>query len=230
MHRAIAVSTRTLCCGALRSAAVGAAAIHNTVGGNSAWSGSSSAHFALLGGAAGLGLMGVGVAAATADSEGPPAGEDESSAVASTQDEIARPPAACEEEASSPTTPTTPTTITTTTTNHLITEAELAEHCTAESCWLAIEGSVYDVTRFLSAHPGGAGAVLAAAGADATAQFTAFHRKTVLSEVAAQYVCHAYSRCMTPPHTHTHTHTHTNPRLFRSSTNHPFHIGEHGIV
>lgn len=69
----------------------------------------------------------------------------------------------------------------------VFTPAVLAEHCTAESCWLAIEGGVYDVTGYLGSHPGGAGVILAAAGTDATAQFSAFHRRAVLSEVAAQF-------------------------------------------
>ena len=68
----------------------------------------------------------------------------------------------------------------------LITAIELAAHCTRESCWVAIAGEVYDVTSFLASHPGGAGAVLGAAGTDASAQFTAFHRKSVLTDVAAQ--------------------------------------------
>ncbi len=34
-----------------------------------------------------------------------------------------------------------------------ITQEELAEHNTAESCWMAIEGKVYDFTRYLPNHP-----------------------------------------------------------------------------
>ena len=36
-----------------------------------------------------------------------------------------------------------------------ITKEELAKHNTADSCWLAIDGNVYDVTDFAMSHPGG---------------------------------------------------------------------------
>ncbi len=34
-----------------------------------------------------------------------------------------------------------------------ITPEELAEHSTAESCWMAIEGKVYDFTSYVPNHP-----------------------------------------------------------------------------
>ena len=36
-----------------------------------------------------------------------------------------------------------------------IEEEELARHRSRGSCWIAIEGRVFDVTEFLSTHPGG---------------------------------------------------------------------------
>lgn len=47
---------------------------------------------------------------------------------------------------------------------------EIAEHSTKESCWIAIEGKVYDVTSFIPTHPGGE-AILQGCGKDATAMF-----------------------------------------------------------
>ncbi|XP_017043074.1 cytochrome b5 [Drosophila ficusphila] len=38
-------------------------------------------------------------------------------------------------------------------------------------CWLIIKGNVYDVTKFLSEHPGGSEALLEYAGKDATKAF-----------------------------------------------------------
>ncbi len=48
--------------------------------------------------------------------------------------------------------------------------SKISEHDSEESCWLAIHGKVYDVTEFLSEHPGGA-AILEGCGKDATEQY-----------------------------------------------------------
>lgn len=48
--------------------------------------------------------------------------------------------------------------------------SEVTEHSTQESCWIAIEGKVYDVTSFTPTHPGGE-AILAGCGKDATDMF-----------------------------------------------------------
>lgn len=51
-----------------------------------------------------------------------------------------------------------------------ITKEELSKHSTKEDCWLAINGKVYDVTTFISSHPGGE-AILEGCGKDATTLF-----------------------------------------------------------
>lgn len=50
--------------------------------------------------------------------------------------------------------------------------AEIAEHATADDCWLVIEGKVYDVTTYIDGgkHPGGA-ALLQGCGKDSTELF-----------------------------------------------------------
>lgn len=50
--------------------------------------------------------------------------------------------------------------------------ADVEKHSTKEDCWLAIEGKVYDVTKFVmsSKHPGGE-AILEGCGKDATVLF-----------------------------------------------------------
>lgn len=52
---------------------------------------------------------------------------------------------------------------------------EVAEHDTAESCWAAINGEVYDLTEWIGVHPGGASHILALCGTDATERFELQH-------------------------------------------------------
>jgi cytochrome b involved in lipid metabolism len=68
--------------------------------------------------------------------------------------------------------------------------ADIAQHSTASSCWLAIDGNVYDVTNFIPIHPGGK-AILRGCGKDATALFHSVpsHAETNAEEtVAPQYL------------------------------------------
>jgi len=49
--------------------------------------------------------------------------------------------------------------------------AEVEKHTDAESCWIVIEGKVYDVTKYLDDHPGGHDVLLDASGGDSTEDF-----------------------------------------------------------
>jgi cytochrome b involved in lipid metabolism len=51
---------------------------------------------------------------------------------------------------------------------------EISMHNSKESCWTAINGGVYDVTKFISSHKGG-DKILNACGVDATDFFTGKH-------------------------------------------------------
>eukprot|EP01028_Stygiella_incarcerata_P012902 TRINITY_DN80647_c0_g1_i1.p1 TRINITY_DN80647_c0_g1~~TRINITY_DN80647_c0_g1_i1.p1 ORF type:complete len:147 (-),score=35.96 TRINITY_DN80647_c0_g1_i1:205-645(-) len=51
------------------------------------------------------------------------------------------------------------------------TAEQVALHSTREDCHVIVHGVVYDVTKFISRHPGGADAILQCAGADATEVF-----------------------------------------------------------
>ncbi|WOL11324.1 cytochrome b5-like [Canna indica] len=51
------------------------------------------------------------------------------------------------------------------------TYAEVSTHKDDKDCWLAIDGKVYDVTKFLLDHPGGPEILLASTGIDATSDF-----------------------------------------------------------
>ena len=49
-----------------------------------------------------------------------------------------------------------------------LTMQELAKHNSATSCWLLIDGKIYDVTSYLYQHPGNADTILPTCGTDAT--------------------------------------------------------------
>jgi hypothetical protein len=44
------------------------------------------------------------------------------------------------------------------------------------SCWSVIEGNVYDLTKWISSHPGGRGNILSLCGKNGTAEFASKHR------------------------------------------------------
>lgn len=71
-------------------------------------------------------------------------------------------------------TPTPTPTPTATTTGY--TMAQVRANNTARSCWTAIDGVVYDLTRWISNHPGGSGAILFLCGTDGTNAFSAQHQ------------------------------------------------------
>ena len=55
------------------------------------------------------------------------------------------------------------------------TVADVATHNNASSCWTIVNGKVYDVTSFITKHPGGQKSILKMCGTDGTANFTAQH-------------------------------------------------------
>ena len=65
---------------------------------------------------------------------------------------------------------------------------EISKHSTATDCWIIINSLVYDVTRFLSSHPGGKSSILAFAGKDATEVFYDLHKKNVLDKYGPKLV------------------------------------------
>jgi cytochrome b involved in lipid metabolism len=50
----------------------------------------------------------------------------------------------------------------------ILTASEVAKHNQAADCWIIINNSVYQVTEFLTLHPGGASIIIPYCGADAT--------------------------------------------------------------
>lgn len=53
--------------------------------------------------------------------------------------------------------------------------SEVKKHSTRDSAWIIVHGHVYDCTRFLNDHPGGADSILINAGTDCTEEFEAIH-------------------------------------------------------
>ncbi|KAI9225337.1 MAG: glyoxylate dehydrogenase [Piptocephalis tieghemiana] len=57
----------------------------------------------------------------------------------------------------------------------ILSREDVASHNTKEDCWVILHGRVYDLTDFLSRHPGGAAVILKVAGRDGTTAFAAVH-------------------------------------------------------
>lgn len=53
--------------------------------------------------------------------------------------------------------------------------ADVKGHSSSTGCWTAVNGSVYDVTKWISQHPGGEKAILGMCGNDASAAYDKKH-------------------------------------------------------
>lgn len=53
--------------------------------------------------------------------------------------------------------------------------ADVGQHAAASSCWAAINGAVYDLSSWISKHPGGDKAILSLCGKDGSAAFNRQH-------------------------------------------------------
>jgi cytochrome b involved in lipid metabolism len=56
-----------------------------------------------------------------------------------------------------------------------VTFATLGTHNSRDDCWVAVHGRVFDVSSFLSLHPGGAGVILGVVGQDGSDVFEQYH-------------------------------------------------------
>ena len=73
------------------------------------------------------------------------------------------------------TSPTTPTDTTPAPTAGTYTMTQVSSHNSASSCWSVIDGNVYDLTSWISQHPGGQQAIKGLCGIDGTAAFHGQH-------------------------------------------------------
>ena len=55
------------------------------------------------------------------------------------------------------------------------TRSEVAMHCTANDCWCILEDKIYNLTPYVSYHPGGTDVLEEVFGGDATKQFFENH-------------------------------------------------------
>jgi cytochrome b involved in lipid metabolism len=55
------------------------------------------------------------------------------------------------------------------------TMARVKANNTSSSCWSVISGNVYDLTKWINAHPGGSGAIVSLCGKDGTSDFLGMH-------------------------------------------------------
>lgn len=83
-----------------------------------------------------------------------------------------------------PATETAQNTGTSTATTTSYTMAQVEQHNTSASCWSAINGKVYDLTAWISEHPGGPEHIIPLCGTDGSAAFNAQHEGQGAPEAA----------------------------------------------
>ena len=54
--------------------------------------------------------------------------------------------------------------------------SQISQHANSKSCWSAIDGSVYDLTKWINRHPGGPSVIKAICGQDGSRSFNGQHR------------------------------------------------------
>ncbi|KAF9877260.1 hypothetical protein CkaCkLH20_05526 [Colletotrichum karsti] len=81
--------------------------------------------------------------------------------------------------------------------NSIISPSTLAAHNSIDSCWTAIGGTVYDMTPFLSTHPGGPKTLLESAGTVADERFAETHGGPHAQEIRGYLENYAIGRLST---------------------------------
>ena len=71
--------------------------------------------------------------------------------------------------------------------NPVLDASEVSKHDSSGSCWLIINGKVYDVTSYLPLHPGRSAVMIPFCGKDATLPFTSLPHSQYASSLLASY-------------------------------------------
>jgi len=83
--------------------------------------------------------------------------------------------------------------------------SQIATHNTAASCWMIVNGKVYDVTSYLPRHPGGINAILPYCGKDGGAAFAGLPHSQNANTILASYFVGNVGSAPTPTPTPTPT-------------------------
>ncbi|KAL4812441.1 cytochrome b5-like heme/steroid binding domain-containing protein [Aspergillus spinulosporus] len=73
------------------------------------------------------------------------------------------------------------------TTNKIYTKDDLLTHNKDGDLWIAIDGTVYNLTKFSEEHPGGKKILLGVAGTDASKKYRKYHGDNILQRYAQEY-------------------------------------------
>lgn len=97
-------------------------------------------------------------------------------------------PVATATPTAAPTSTRTPTPTPTQSGLRSITRAEVALHNTESDCWTYVDNKVYDLSKWLPEHPGGAALVLVMCGVDGAAAFRDHHKSDQDNALATYYI------------------------------------------